>query len=233
VARFELGEIEIKMGRGKVHTEVRLFGDLRQWAAARPVIKLDIGGESIRQGNIVGQSLSADWDLLKDKKGNPITGRWGGTLKFSTELSHPEKVATPPPPVTREIEVVPSLDEFTRELGPKELRFVGKARFMPTNAALRIVCERVDELGQWQEDAKVSGSIRYKISARSDSHFGYCSEVGVFEASIPKSALKKVPGTFRFTWLPVGPLEGAGVAISGIAVAGKSVPEVKPEDVGL
>lgn len=232
VARFEFGDIEIKMGRGKVHTEVRLHGDARQWGAARPVFKLE-GAEPVRQGTIVGQVLSADWDLIKDSKGKPITGRWGASLEFSTELSLPDKVATPPPPVSREVEIRPSLGEISREIGPKEIRFVGKASTMPTDIPLCIICERVDaESGQWIEETRLSEAIRYKIPTKGDSHFGYCTDTGAFEAALPRIALKKAsgPGPYRFTWLPKGERAGASVAVHGIPVEGRSIPEVRPED---
>jgi hypothetical protein len=230
VGRFEFGDFEIKMGRGKVHTQVRLHGDINKWKAASPVIKLD--GAGTPKGKIVGQSLTADWDLFKDEKGTALTGRWGGRLKFSTELSQPDKVATPPPPVSREVELKPSLDEFTREFGAKELKFAGKATALPTDVALRIVCERADDTGQWQEDVKITELIRYAVPAKGNAHFGHCKETGVFEATLPKATLKKLPGTYRFTWLPKGQRVGTMVDVHGLPVEVKSAPEVKPEDLG-
>lgn len=230
VSRFEFGDFEIKMGRGKVHTEVRLHGDINKWKAASPFIQLD--GAGTPKGKIVGQSLTADWDLFKDEKGTALTGRWGGVLKFSTELAQPDKVATPPPPVSREVELKPSLDELTREIGAKALKFVGKATALPTDVALRIVCERADDAGQWQEDVKITELIRYTVPTKGNAHFGHCKETGAFEATLPKATLKKTPGTYRFTWLPKGQRAGTTVDVHGLPVEVKSAPEVKPEDLG-
>ncbi|QRK05953.1 M15 family metallopeptidase [Archangium violaceum] len=234
VARFEFDEIEVSMGLGKVHTKVRLHGDINQWRAASPVIKLEVGGETFRQGTLAGSSLVTDWDLFKDKKGRPLPGRWGGTLKFSAELSQPGKVATPPPPLPpREFTIKPSLDDFTIEVGPKQLRFLGKASYMPTDIALHVTCEKLDDAGQWQEDVRITELIRYKVPLKSDpSHYGHCSETGTFEANLLKERLKKTPGTYRFTWSPKGTKTGNTVDVRGIAVEVKSAPEIKSEDLG-
>ncbi|PTL76909.1 M15 family metallopeptidase [Vitiosangium sp. GDMCC 1.1324] len=231
VARFEFGKIAIKMGAGKVHTDVPLYGDANQWKAAKPVIKLEVMGETIRQGNISGSSLSADWDLFKDKKGKVLPGRWGGALNFSVELSVPGKVATPPPPAKPlQVTIKPSLDEFSFEVGPKQIRFVGKASFMPTDIALHVTCEKLDDAGQWQQDVTITQLIRYTVPLKSDpSHFGHCKDTGVFEANLLKDKLKKAPGTYRFTWSPKGTRAGDTVDVRGIAVEVKTAPELNSQ----
>ncbi|QRK11820.1 M15 family metallopeptidase [Archangium violaceum] len=252
VSRFEFGDYEIKMGRGKLITEVRLHGGIRQWNAAGPSIKLNGGGES--KGAIVGSVVRADWELV-NKKNELLPGRWGATLEFSTGLANPKKVATPPPPVSWKIEVKPILDELTVEIKKSELRFVGKARCIPTDVDLQIVCERMIRAGVgqeasvltgdlpedgasaqpvedlWEEDALITGSIRYTVSAR--AHFGRCTEAGVFEASLPKVALKKDSGPFRFTWRPRVAREGGPLLIHGIAVQAASAPVVTSSDLGF
>ncbi len=252
MSRFEFGDCAIKMGRGKLITEVRLHGDARQWTAAGPTLKLTGGGES--KSSIVGSVVRADWDLV-NKKGEVLPGRWGSTLEFTTRITNPNKVATPPPPVSWKVEVKPSLDELTLETRKSELRFVGKARYVPTDIDLQIVCERMSRAGVgqelsaptgdlladgasdqpvealWQEDASITGSIRYTVSAR--AHFGRCTETGVFEATLPKAALKKDSGPFRFTWRPRVAREGDPLMIHGIAVQAASTPEVTSTDLGL
>ena len=252
MSRFEFGDQVIKMGRGKLITEVRLHGDTRQWAAVGPTLKLVGGGES--KSTLVGSVVRADWELV-NKKGEVLPGRWGSMLEFSTAITHPNKVATPPPPVSWKVEVKPSLDELTLELKKSEIRFMGKARFIPTDVDLQLVCERMiragtgpelspqtgdvlaDDVGeqpveaQWVEDAVITGAIRYTVSAR--AHFGRCTETGVFEASLPKSALKKDQGPFRFTWRPRVAREGDPLMIHGLAVQAASTPEVTSTDLGL
>ncbi|MFY0570048.1 M15 family metallopeptidase [Archangium lansingense] len=230
VARFEFGEITIKMGAGKVHTDVPLYGDVNQWKAAGPIIKLEVMGETIRQGTISGSTLSADWNLFKEKK-KALQGRWGGTLNFSVELSQPGKVATPPPPAKPlQVMIKPSLDELTIEVGPKKILFVGKASFMPTDIALHITCEKLDEAGQWHEDMKITELIRYTVPLKDDpSHYGHCKDTGVFEANLIKDKLKKAPGTYRFTWSPKGTQTGNTVDVKGIPVEVKSAPELNTE----
>ncbi|HEX5752543.1 MAG TPA: M15 family metallopeptidase [Archangium sp.] len=250
VSRFEFGDQVIKMGRGKLITEVRLHGDARQWAAAGPTLKLTGGAES--KSAIVGSVVRADWELIK--KNEVVPGRWGATLEFSASITQPQKVATPPPPVSWKVEVKPGLDELTLEPRKSELRFVGKARFVPTDVDLQIVCERMvrASVGQgvsvltedpsadgaseqpealWQEDAVITGSIRYTVSAR--AHFGRCTETGLFEATLPKAALKKDQGPFRFTWRPRVAREGDPLMIHGIAVQAASTPEVTSTELGL
>ncbi|MCY1075724.1 M15 family metallopeptidase [Archangium lansingense] len=230
VARFEFGEITIKMGAGKVHTDVPLYGDVNQWKAAGPIIKLEVMGETIRQGTISGSTLSADWNLFKEKK-KALQGRWGGTLNFSVELSQPGKVATPPPPAKPlQVMIKPSLDELAIEVGPKKILFVGKASFMPTDIALHITCEKLDEAGQWHEDMKITELIRYTVPLKDDpSHYGHCKDTGVFEANLIKDKLKKAPGTYRFTWSPKGTQTGNTVDVKGIPVEVKSAPELNTE----
>ncbi|HYO66037.1 MAG TPA: M15 family metallopeptidase, partial [Archangium sp.] len=252
VSRFEFGDQAIKMGRGKLITEVRLHGDVRQWAAAGPTLKLTGGAES--KSALVGSVVRADWELI-NKKNEVLPGRWGSTLEFSASITQPQKVATPPPPVSWKVEVKPSLDELTLETRKSELRFVGKARFVPTDVDLQIVCERMIRAGVgpevsvltgdlsadgaseqpvealWQEDAVITGSIRYTVSAR--AHFGRCTETGVFEATLPKAALKKDQGPFRFTWRPRVARDGDPLLIHGIAVQAPSTPEVTSKDLGL
>ncbi|OJH36866.1 M15 family metallopeptidase [Cystobacter ferrugineus] len=252
VRRFEFGDTAIKMGRGKLIAEVRLHGDLRQWSGASPFIKLEGGAES--KNTLVGSVLRADWELV-NKKNELLPGRWGTTLEFSAGLAHPNKVATPPPPVRWAVEVKPRLDELTLELKKSEIRFVGSAHCIPTDVDLQIVCERmiregvVQEMSAltgdlsvesareqpvealWAEDAFITGSIRYKVSAR--DHFGRCTEEGVFEASLPKAALKKDSGPFRFTWRPRVAKEGDPLQVHGIAVQAVSAPVVTSTEMGL
>ncbi|MFY0580128.1 hypothetical protein ACN28S_43035 [Cystobacter fuscus] len=233
VGRFEFGDVSLKMGRGKLYTTVRLHGDAKQWTAAAPIIKLKLGGETFQQGKLVGSTVSAEWDLFKDKKGKPLPGRWGGTLEFSAEISQPDKVTTPPPGISWAVELKPRLEEFKHEIGAKSIRFVGQASHLPTDVSLDLSCERKDEAGQWQEDIGITQLIRYKIQAsQQSSHYGCCTDTGAFEANVPKSALKKTPGTFRFVWAPKGTRAGDTVDVHGIAVEVRTSPEINPEELG-
>ncbi|OJH34193.1 M15 family metallopeptidase [Cystobacter ferrugineus] len=233
VGRFEFGEVSLKMGRGKLYTTVRLHGDAKQWTAAAPIIKLKLGGETFQQGKLVGSTVSAEWDLFKDKKGKPLPGRWGGTLEFSAEISQPDKVTTPPPGISWTVELKPRLEELKHEIGAKSIRFLGQASHVPTDVSLHITCERKDETGQWQEDIGITQLIRYKIQAsQQSSHYGCCTDTGGFEANVLKSALKKTPGTFRFVWAPKGTRAGDTVDVQGIPVEVRTAPEINPEDLG-
>jgi hypothetical protein len=234
VSRFEFGDISLKMGRGKLCTTVQLHGDLSQWAIAAPIIKLKVGEESFPQATPAGSTITAQWDLFKDRKGKPLPGRWGGTLEFSVELSQPDKVATPPPPPPPlTVHLTPRLDEIKQEIEATRLRLLGQASYMPTDIALHLTCERKDEAGQWKEDIRITELIRYMVrSSQQPSHYGYCTDTGGFEANAPKKALQKNPGTFRFVWAPKGPRAGDTVDVQGIAVEVKMTPEINPEDLG-
>ncbi|ATB42332.1 hypothetical protein CYFUS_007810 [Cystobacter fuscus] len=233
VGRFEFGDVSLKMGRGKLYTTVRLHGDAKQWTAAAPVIKLKLGGETFQQGKLVGSTVSAEWDLFKDKKGKLLPGRWGGTLEFSAEISQPDKVTTPPPGISWTVELKPRFEELKHEIGAKSIRFLGQASHLPTDVSLHLTCERKDETGQWQEDIGITQLIRYKIQAsQQSSHYGCCTDTGAFEANVLKSALKKTPGTFRFVWAPKGTRTGDTVDVQGIAVEVRTSPEINPEELG-
>lgn len=229
VARFEFGDIQLKMGAGKLRTEVTLHGDTSQWIAAAPLFKLAGASQSKRVGNV----LQADWPLL-DKQGQRIPDMWNGPLTFSAEVSQPDKALTPPPPVKHEpVRVDPRLESLTHEVRDRELGLLGKGHFIPTDADFRIVCERQEATtGQWVEDTTVNSAIRYKTPG--DAAYGRCTELGVFEASVPKTALKKAGGPFRFTWRRRLNKEGTGPRpVLGVILTEPSTPEITLAELGL
>jgi hypothetical protein len=229
VARFEFGDIQLKMGAGKLRTEVALHGDANQWKVAEPLFKLAGASQSKRVGNV----LQADWPLI-DKQGQRIPAMWSVPLTFTAEVSQPDKVPTPPPPVKHEpVMIEPRLEALTHAVRPKELGLVGKGHFIPTDADFRIICERLDaSTGQWMEDSIVNSAIRYKTPG--DAAYGRCTELGVFEASVPKAALKKAGGPFRFTWRRRPNKEGTGPRpVLGVILAEPSTPEITLAELGL
>jgi hypothetical protein len=230
VARFEFGDIVVKMGQGRLRTEVPLYGDAGKWKAAEPLFKL-VGGNLPSQKKLVGNVLQADWVLLNKDK-TPVEALWGKKLKFTAEVSQPTKVPAAPPPVTtqQDIEVKPSLDALTREVKGKNLCFTGQGHYIPTDQDLRIVCEKPDATtGEWAEDRIVTSAIRYKTLV--NAGYGRCTELGVFEASVPLIALKKAVGPFRFIWKPRAkagaPLKVLGVVIEPPAPLEVTVAELE------
>lgn len=227
VARFEFGEIQFKMGGNKLRTEVTLFGDANQWKAGEPLLKLAGASQSKRVGTV----LQADWPLV-DAKGVRIPAMWAGPLKFTAEVSQPGRVLTPPPPVTLEVTVEPRLESLTHEVRAKELALLGKGHFIPTDADFRIVCEKLDATtGQWAEDTTVNSAIRYKTPG--DPAYGRCTELGLFEATVPKVALKKAGGPFRFTWRRRPDKTGAPRPVLGVVLDEPSTPQVTVEELSL
>ncbi|MCP3144948.1 M15 family metallopeptidase [Pyxidicoccus xibeiensis] len=229
VGRFEFGDIQLKMGAGTLRTEVVLHGDANQWKVAEPLFKLAGASQSKRVGSV----LQADWPLV-DKQGQHIPAMWSGPLTFTAEVSQPGKVLAPPPPVKHEpVTVEPRLEGLTHEVRDRELWFTGKGHFIPTDSDFRIICERKDAAsGQWQEDTLVNSAIRYKTPG--DPAYGRCTELGVFEASIPKTALKKAGGPFRFTWRRRPNKQGTGPRpVLGVILAEPATPEITLAELGL
>ncbi|MFP2928918.1 M15 family metallopeptidase [Pyxidicoccus sp. 3LG] len=227
VARFEFGEVQFKMGGNRLRTEVPLHGDASQWKTAEPLFKL--AGAS--QGKRVGNVLQADWPLL-DKQGARIPAMWSGPLSFTAEVSQPGKVTTPPPPVKLQVEVQPRLEPLTHEVKDKSLCFVGKGHFIPTDADFRILCEKQDAAtGQWVDDTTVNSAIRYTTVG--DPGYGRCTELGVFEASVPKVALKKAGGPFRFSWRRRLDKAGAPRPVLGVVLDEPSSPVITLTEMGL
>ncbi|WP_163997387.1 M15 family metallopeptidase [Pyxidicoccus caerfyrddinensis] len=227
VARFEFGDIQFKMGGNKLRTEVPLHGDANQWKAGEPLFKLAGASQSKRVGTV----LQADWPLV-DGQGARIPAMWGGPLKFTAEVSQAGKVLTPPPPVTLEVKVEPRLEALTHEVRAKDLAFTGKGHFIPTDADFRILCEKLDATtGQWVEDTTVNSAIRYKTPG--DPAYGRCTELGVFEASVPKVALKKAGGPFRFTWRRRPDRAGAPRPVLGVVLDEPTTPQITIEELGL
>ncbi|QSQ27254.1 M15 family metallopeptidase [Pyxidicoccus parkwayensis] len=227
VARFELGDIQFKMGGNKLRTEVPLYGDANQWKAGEPLFKLAGASQSKR----VGTMLQADWPLV-DAKGERIPAMWAGPLKFTAEVSQPGKVLTPPPPVTLEVTVKPRLESLTHEVRASELALLGKGHFIPTDADFRIVCEKLDATtGQWADDTIVNSALRYTTPGA--PAYGRCTELGVFEATVPKKALKKSGGPFRFTWRRRPDKTGAPRPVLGVVLDEPSTPQVTVEELGL
>lgn len=227
VALFAFGQLEVKMGAGRLRTEVRLHGDANAWSAAAPIIKVSGSSQSKRQGGV----LVADWPLMD--RGQRVPTMWSGPLKFSAEVTQPGKVTTPPPPVTLELEVKPALESLTHEVRDKELWLVGQGRFIPTDADFRITCQKLDAAtGQWVADTILDGAVRYKTQG--DPQHGRCTEAGLFEASIPKLSLKKAgSGPFRFTWRRRTDRTGAARPVLGAVLAEPSTPDITSAELGL
>ncbi|MFP2906315.1 M15 family metallopeptidase [Pyxidicoccus sp. 3LFB2] len=227
VARFEFGEPQYKMGGNKLRVEVPLHGDAKQWLVAEPLLKLAGASQSKRVGTV----LQADWPLL-DKNGAHVPAMWSGPLTFTAEVSQPGKVLTPPPPVTLQLEVKPRLEPLTHEVREKDLALRGQGHFIPTDADFRVFCERLDAAtGQWVEDPTLNSAVRYKTAG--DPAYGRCTELGVFEASIPKPALKKVGGPFRFTWRRRPDRAGASRPVLGVLLDEQTTPEITLAELGL
>jgi len=227
VARFEFGDIQHKMGGNKLRLEVPLHGDATQWRAAEPLFKLAGASQTKRVGTV----LQADWALL-DRQGARIPAMWAGPLKFTAEVSQPGKVLTPPPPVTLELEVKPRLESLTHEVRAQDLALLGKGQFIPTDADFRILCEKLDATtGRWEEDTLLNSAVRYKTSG--DPAYGRCTEVGAFEATIPKRALKRVGGPFRFTWRRRPDPAGRPRPVLGVVLNELTTPDITVAELGL
>ncbi len=226
VARFAFGAIEVKMGAGRLRTEVRLDGDAHLWSAAAPVLKLSGASQNKRQGAL----LQADWPLMNHNE--RIPAMWSGPLKFSAEVTQPDKVTAPPPPVTLEVTVEPKLEPLTHEVRGKNLWLTGQGRFIPTDADLRVTCERLDAAtGGWVADAILDGAVRYKTEG--DPQHGRCTDTGLFEASIPVLALKKTGASvFRFTWRRRVDRTGNARPVLGVVIAETST-EITAAQLGL
>ena len=64
------------------------------------------------------------------------------------------------------------------------------------------------------------------------SHYGCCSDQGVFEANLPKKFLQKSPGNFRFVWAPKGARAGNAVDVRGLPLEVRVSAEVSSESLG-
>lgn len=227
VARFEFGDIQVKMGAGVLRTEVKLHGDATRWTAAAPVFKLAGTVQNKRSNG----ALLGDWPLL-DRTGQRIPQMWSGPLQFSAEVVQPGKVATPPPPVTHTVEVQPSLERLTHALRGRSLCFTGQGHFIPTDLDFRIICEQQDAAtGQWAEHAVITSAIRY--TSRGDSPWGRCTETGLFEASVPHLLLKKAGGPFRFFWRRRVDRTGAPLPVLGAILEEPPPLELTVAELGL
>ena len=229
VGRFEFGDMQVRMGRDKLYTQVELYGEASRWRAGRPTFRLKVDGETVSPGTMKGSMLVADWDLV-DKGGKPRKGRWGETLEFKAELQQPQKVSNPPPPVTLKVEIKPKLIEIKQEIGPKLVILTGRAAIMPTNIPLLLECERSDAAGGWVPDPVVTGAIQYKIGAGHAPPCGNCDDSGLFNAFIKKTAFKS-PGPWRFTWRPRGERHGETVDVYGTPVTVVTSAELTPAEV--
>ena len=228
VTRFEFGDIEVKMGAGVLRTEVKLHGGPDPWKAAAPVIKL-AGAIQNKRGT---GTLLGDWPLL-DRNGQRIPQMWDGALEFSAEVTQPGKLSTPPPPVKHPaFKVEPRLEKLNWTIQGKNICFTGQGHFIPTDADFRIVCEQQDaSTGEWKEHGPITGAIRYK--SRGDSHWGTCSETGLFEGAAPHLLLTKAGGPFRFYWRRRVNRAGAPLPLLGAVLEEPPALEITVAELGL
>jgi hypothetical protein len=226
VARFEFGDIQVKMGAGKLRTEVKLHGDATQWKLAEPVFKLAGAVQNRRATGL----LQADWPLM-GRNGQRLPEMWGGELEFTAEAAQAGKVTAPPPPVKVKVKVEPRLEKLTHELKGKLLCLKGQGHFIPTDSDFRIICERLDPAtGQWAEHEKVTSSLHYTNAG--DAHHGRCTDLGVFEATVPQALLKKVGGSFRFFWRRRVNRSGAALPVLGAVLEEPPALELTDAELG-
>jgi hypothetical protein len=194
--KLGMGAIRIRMTAGAVATDVALHGDLNQWKAAAPKIKLEGPGQPVLDGKLNGACLTATWSLFPNGQPN---ARWGEDLTFSVQIAHPEKLeTTPAPPSPAPFTASPQLEELIADDSVQgKVRLVGQAHAVPTDRDLTILCEKQDESGGWVPDDSTTKAIKYQKPGSKGC--GLCDESGQFVATFDVKCCSDGRKR-RFTW---------------------------------